>query len=98
MVCYIALGDFTIYEGGQLHWIFLPTILFFLFILEMLQEILRSLEKKGGKALIVLIAHSQKFLLGSIYLHKAQVMYYAGHIYSNVFIPCAYALREMLRY
>lgn len=54
--------------------------------------------KEGGKALIVLIAHSQRFLLGSIYLYKAQAMYYAGHIYSNVFISCAYALREMLRY
>lgn len=57
-----------------------------------------SLEKKGGKALVILIAHSQRFLLGSTYLHKAQVMYYTGHIYSSVFIPCAYALGEMLRY
>lgn len=39
----------------------------------MLQEILSSLGEKRS----TLIAHSQRFLLGGIFLHKAQAMYYA---------------------
>lgn len=62
-------------------------------ILEMLQEILWSLQEKKN----ILIAHSQRFLLDDIFLHEAQVMYYVGHIYSNVFNPCSYVLREMFR-